>query len=134
MSTQINVRFKEERIVRRVILIMFLSFVLGVAAIAEKRSNEDVPPGMEIITINNVRYLVPKGTKIHKRGGVFVLEGQSEYMAKRFDIIDKHLESIKEKEKGLSFEVEQLKKTVEKLQKSNEKLQSDFISFMETSK
>jgi len=120
--------------VRRVILIMFLSFVLGAAAIAEKRSNEDVPPGMEIIIINKVRYLVPKGTKIRKRGGVFVLEGKSEYMAERFDIVYKHLESIKEKEKELTLEVEQLKKTVEKLQKSNEKLQLEFISFRETSK
>ena len=119
---------------RRIILITFLSFVLGAAAIAEKRSNEDVPPGMEIITMNKVRHVVPKGTKIHKKGGVFVLEGQSEYIAGRFDIIDKHLESIKEKEKELTFEVEGLKRTVEKLQKSNEKLQSEFISFMGTSK
>lgn len=118
---------------RRIIFIILLSFVLGTAAIAEKRSNEDVPPGMEVIIINKVRYLVPKGTKIRKKGGVFVLEGKSEYMAERFDIVDKQLKAIKEKESELVFEVEQLKKIVEKLRKSNEKLQLEFISFKENS-
>ena len=109
------------------LFIMLFSMVI-VMAIAEEKNNEDIPPGMEVIVINRVRHLVPKGTKIYEKGGVQVLEGRNEYMAGRFEDIDKRLESLKEGEKKLILDVEQLKKIAEKLQKSNEGLRSELTN------
>ncbi len=116
---------------RKAILTILLSFLPVVAVIAEEKSNRDVPPGMEVITINKVRHIVPKGTKIYEKDGVQVLEGRNEYIAGRFDVIDKRLESLTETEKKLVLDVEQLKKTIEKLQKSNKKLQLEITTLKE---
>lgn len=87
--------------------ILVLTSILTITA---KSEEVIVPPGMEIIRIQGVRYLVPKGTKIRKRGGVILFEGIDEYVVNRFVGFDKRLAAIEK-------EIEQLKKVLGETQK-----------------
>ncbi len=55
---------------RRIHLFIILIFVFSTIFIttAKAEEKEEVSPRMEIIQIGNARYLLPKGTKIRKRG------------------------------------------------------------------
>jgi len=57
----------------------------------KRRGKEDVSPRMETIKIQNVRYLLPKGTQIHKRAGVITFEGPGEYTARRLSDLEERL-------------------------------------------
>jgi hypothetical protein len=70
----------------------------------ERAGVAEVPPGMEIIQIRNVSYLLPKGTQIRKRGGVITFEGLNEYTARRLSAFEERLQaSEKEIERLKSF-------------------------------
>jgi hypothetical protein len=92
--------------------ILVLTAILTITAKAEEVI---VPPGMEIIRIQGVRYLVPKGTKIRKRGGVILFEGVNEYMVNKFVDLDKRLAAIE-------MEIKQLKKVLGETQKGVDQL------------
>ena len=63
----------------------------------KREGKEDISPGMETIIIQNVRYLLPKGTKFRKRAGVITFEGAGEYTARRlWDLEERLQESEKE--------------------------------------
>ena len=78
--------------------ILVLTAILTITAKAEEVI---VPPGMEIIRMHGVRYLVPKGAKIKKRGGVILFEGATEYLMKSFVDFDKRLAAIEKELKQL---------------------------------
>ena len=58
-----------------------------------------VSPRLKTITIRNVRYLLPKGTKFRKRAGVITFEGPGEYTAR---ILSELEERLHENEKELN--------------------------------
>jgi len=87
--------------------ILVLTAILTITAKAEEVI---VPPGMEIIRIHGVSYLVPKGTKIKKRRGVITFEGVTEYLMNRFVDFDKRVAAIEK-------ELKQLKRVLGKTQK-----------------
>ena len=62
---------------------------------------QNLSPGMEMITIQNVRYVVPKGTKFSKRADVITFEGPGEYTARRLSEMERRLEESEEKLKHL---------------------------------
>jgi hypothetical protein len=109
---------------RRVILGLLLVFILAIAAIAAGKAREDVPPGMEIITIDKVNYLVPKGTKVFERNGTLVLESRSEYMVRRFDLLDQELKLIRTQEESLATEIKALKDKITELENSDQLLRA----------
>lgn len=87
---------------------LFLVSVLVLTAIltlTAKAEEVIVPPGMEIIRIQGVRYLVPKGSKIRKSRGVILFEGVDEYMVNKFVELDKRLAAMEK-------EIEQLKRVL----------------------
>jgi uncharacterized small protein (DUF1192 family) len=87
---------------------LFLVSVLVLTAIltlTAKAEEVIVPPGMEIIRIQGVRYLVPKGSKVRKSGGVILFEGVDEYMVNKFVELDKRLAAMEK-------EIEQLKRVL----------------------
>ncbi len=93
--------------------ILVLTAILTITAKAEEVI---VPPGWEIIRIQGVRYLVPKGAKIRKRGGVISLtEVVNEYLVNRFVDFDKHLVAIEK-------ELKQLKRVLGETQKGVDQL------------
>jgi len=58
----------------------------------KREGKEDGSPGMETIKIQNVRYLLPKGTKFRKRAGVITFEGPGEYTARRLVDLEERLQ------------------------------------------
>ncbi len=67
--------------------------------IGKGAEDNPVSPRMETITIQNVRYLLPKGTKFRKRAGVITFEGPGEYTARRLSELE---ERFQESEKKLN--------------------------------
>lgn len=113
---------------RSLILAVFLVFLFSTVLIADEKESEDVPIGMEVLMLNKVKHIVPKGTKVYERDGVQVLEGRNEYMAGRFEAIFKRLTSLEKSEKELTSEIKQLKETIDELQASNEEFQLELIN------
>ena len=83
------------------ILIFILSIVFSIIAKAGEKI--EAPPGMEVIEISGVKYIVPKGTEVRKKGGVLILEGHNEYVARRFSAIEERLGAVER-------EIEELKR------------------------
>ena len=78
----------------RLILVSYLfALLLGTPSAhsqsyLDEETLDDLAPGMELIIINNVRYLVPRGTKIREIAGVITFEGPGEYTARRLTEFD----------------------------------------------
>jgi hypothetical protein len=92
--------------------ILVLTAILTITA---KAAEVIVALGMEIIRIHGVEYLVPKGTKFRKRGGVISFEGVDEYMVRRLVEYDKRLAAMEK-------EIEQLKRVLSETQKGVDRL------------
>ncbi len=100
---------------RKLFSIIILSLIFAVAAIAKDWSDDDIPLGMEAITINNVRYIVPKGTKIKKNGKALSLESRDEYISRRFQTMDSRLRILEKNEGKLRSDIVLLKGTIDRL-------------------
>ncbi|MCF7874064.1 MAG: hypothetical protein K9L84_03325 [Candidatus Omnitrophica bacterium] len=87
---------------------------LNLVCLTLQADKKEAPPGMEIITIGSVDYVVPRGTKVKKKDGIVSLEGRHEYTARRFSEIEKEISELREKNKALEDKVKALKKLVDK--------------------
>lgn len=95
---------------------MILTFVCANKfAIAEEE--EGIPQGMELIEIENVKVLFPKGSKIRKHGNLMVVEGISSYSARRFVELEERLAELKAKDEQLKQELKQLKGVINEIKK-----------------
>lgn len=86
---------------------------LGLICLSLQADDKKAPPGMEIISIGNVDYVVPKGTKIKKKDGVISLEGRFEYTARRFSEVEEKISALEEKNQALENKFEDLKKLID---------------------
>lgn len=119
---------------RKLFPIIILFFIFAIVVIAKESPDDNVPSGMEVITINKIRYLVPKGTKVKTDGGVVSLEGRNEYAARRFESMDIRLRTLEENGKKLRSDIiELLKKVVNKLQIESQQQESNSKGFIEAS-
>ncbi|MCZ6674765.1 MAG: hypothetical protein O7C75_17690 [Verrucomicrobia bacterium] len=66
-----------------------------------REGKEDLSSSMETITLQNVRYLLPKGTKFRKRAGVITFEGPGEYTARRLSDLEERLQESENELKRL---------------------------------
>ena len=84
-----------------VIILLSALFTITPSAFSQYigKGAEDNPvsPRMETITIQNVRYLLPKGTKFRKRAGVITFEGPGEYTARRLSELEEHFQESEKK-------------------------------------
>lgn len=87
--------------------------VLGVICFSLQADEKKAPPGMEIISIGNVDYVVPKGTKIKKKDGIISLEGRFEYIARRFSEVEEKISLLENENKVLENKFEDLKKLID---------------------
>jgi hypothetical protein len=90
----------------------------------EDQNEEEVPPGMEIVKVGDVRAVVIKGTKIQKKGDLMVLEGTKEFVARKFLEYDENMSGLKTRDSDIEKELEQLRKELNELK---EKVQGDSI-------
>ncbi len=118
---------------RKLLLTIALFYVFAIAVIAGEVKDDSVPPGMEIIVINKVRYIVPKGTKVKTVGGVTTLEGRNEHIIGRFETMDIRIRTLEANEKKNRSDIELLKETVEELQAQYQSMQPNADNFIEVS-
>ena len=91
---------------RKVFPVIILFLIFTTVAIAEEIPNEEIPPNMEVITIRNVRYIVPKGMKLKAdEAGILRLETRDEYVARTFYNMDVRLKTLEENEKKLRSDI-----------------------------
>ncbi|MCF7887393.1 MAG: hypothetical protein K9L71_03160 [Candidatus Omnitrophica bacterium] len=86
---------------------------LGLICLSLQAGDKKAPPGMEIISIGNVDYVVPEGTKVKKKDGIISVEGRSEYTARRFSEVEERIFALEEKNRTLENKFENLKKLID---------------------
>jgi len=74
-------------------------------------------PGMKIVSMNGTNIYLPEGTLVKKAHGVIYYEDIGEYLARRFEDIDKRLSQIEVSQQELKSQVQQLKQAVEEVNK-----------------
>jgi len=100
-------------------LLLILTFIFATSfAIAQKNEEEEVPPGMEVLKIGDVRVITIIGTKIKKQGDLLVVEGTKEFVARKFIEMEDRFSEIDGKTKGLEKEVKKLKEALDEIKKN----------------
>jgi len=89
MKQQCAIHIKES------IVFLVMAIVFSSSLWAEEAHNEEVPVGMEIIMVKpGMKQIVPKGTKVSKKGDLIVLEDSNEYSARRFEEMENRFKSL----------------------------------------
>ncbi len=103
---------------RKVFPIIILFLIFTIVVVAEELPNEEIPPNMEVITIRNVRYIVPIGMRMKKdEAGILRLETRDEYVARSFYNMNNRLKALEEKDKKFRSDIIGLfKEIINKLQ------------------
>ena len=91
---------------QKILPVIILFLILATAVIAEEPPDEEIPPNMEVLTIRNVSYIVPKGMKLKPDDhGILRLETRDEYMARTFHNMDNRLKALEENERKLRSDI-----------------------------
>jgi len=90
--------------------LLSICFLCIACFLIEAKEEQKAPAGMEIIEIGEVKYIVPIGTEVRKAGGVVILEGQNEYMARKFIDIEQRLEKIEGELEEIRIVIDEIKK------------------------
>lgn len=100
------ITFKKSLVITTLILtcVIFQRFILG-----QNDNETNVPPGMEIKTVDNINVLIPKGSRIYKTGNVLQIESVSEYSAREFEDLKKRIDSLDNKCEMMQKEIDILK-------------------------
>ena len=80
-------------------------------------SSPEIPSGMELISVGGIRMIVPKGTKVGKKGSLLIMEGTDEFAARRFEEMNTRLETMEANQKDLGKTVDDLKREISDLRK-----------------
>ncbi|MFH0732618.1 MAG: hypothetical protein V2A72_06845 [Candidatus Omnitrophota bacterium] len=106
--------------IRRVnlfLLIFVFVFMHAVLTYAQERK-EQVPAGMKIEKVGDLKVLVPQDSKLKKQGDVMMQETTDEYVARKFEDTEKRFETIEKGQKTLEAEIKSLKKQIEEIKKT----------------
>ncbi|MBN1912872.1 MAG: hypothetical protein JW788_00575 [Candidatus Omnitrophica bacterium] len=76
-------------------------------------------PGMEIVDLNGMKIIAPKGAKIRREANRIFFEDTGEYLARRFDEMEKRFALTDEKIEELRKEIIQLRKDIEDSRKGS---------------
>lgn len=104
------------------LLFIFLLLFMGFLYAEEEKGYP--PEGMEIIKIGDTKYLMPKGTKLRKKGDMHIFEDISEYSSRKFTQIEKQFEDIETKHNNLANET---KENFKQLQTKQEEIGKTLI-------
>jgi len=96
-------------------LLLFSGFLY-----AEDEDKKYPPEGMEVIKVGNADFLVPFGTKVSKKGDLYVVENISEYSGRNFSNIRKQIVNLETKHNFLKFDTEQKFEEIQKQIKNME--------------
>jgi len=79
------------------------------------KSNVRVGAGMERIKIEGMDFVLPKGTRVYREGGVIKFEDTSEYLARNFDYIGKGMDEMTKKIGEQDTKIDELTRQVKDL-------------------
>lgn len=68
-------------------------------------------PGMELVSVDGVKIAVPRGARVYKEGSQVLFEDTGEYMARRFDEIQKQIDHLTREVSFLKQELEDRKES-----------------------
>jgi hypothetical protein len=101
-----------------ILMLVFVVLVNSGAAQEQTEKKDEFPPGMEVIQIKGAKFVVPKGTKVYKKGDLVILEAAHEYVARKVSELEERLLRMEAREEELGQKFEQLDKTVSEMQKN----------------
>lgn len=85
----------------------------------EKWDKDNIPEGMEIRKVGDLRVLVPEDSKMRKVGDLLVVESPSEYYRRTMLEVKKDIEALEKSQGELKKELSELKKTVDEIERKN---------------
>ena len=97
---------------------MFFLGVYPFFVYAQVKNTEEIPPGMEVITIGATRVVVPRGSRITKKGGLVILEGINEYVSRRLLDMEQSIKEIEAREHAIEETLQALQNMLDELQKA----------------
>ena len=106
---------------KKYFVLFFVSFLIFSGFPYAKAEEDSIPEGMEHIKVGGAEFLVPKGTKVRKKGDLYVMENISEYSARKFMEAEEQFQSIEVKYSNLKEETKENSKLLEKKQEKIEK-------------
>lgn len=77
-----------------------------------RTSKDKIGPGMEIIQLDEVNIVAPKGTRVRKQGSQILFEDSGEYLGRKFDEIDKRFADVESRLQDLGNETRSLRKAL----------------------
>ncbi|MCK5494143.1 MAG: hypothetical protein KAJ14_13615 [Candidatus Omnitrophica bacterium] len=104
---------------KKYVVLLFIGVLLFSGFLYAKAEEESLPEGMEIIKVGGAEFLVPKGTKMRKKGDMNIIEDITEYLARKFVETRKQLENIEAKHNNLENET---KENFNRLEKNQEEI------------
>jgi len=82
-------------------------------------SGDNVGPGMEVIKIDQVNIIAPKGTRVRKEGSQVVFEDLGEYLGRKFDEIEQRFSQIEASQEELKKQMEEIRQGINELRKES---------------
>lgn len=73
---------------------------------------------MELRKMGSIKMIVPKGTQVHKKNSLVIMEGPDEYAARNIYEMNGRLMELEAKQLNIDKELDGLKQAILKLQKS----------------
>ena len=87
--------------------------VVTFAGKSEKTKMDNIGAGMEVVEMQGLNIVVPKGAKIRREANRIYFEDTGEYLARRFDEMEKRFAQIEARQEELKKEIAQLKQSVQ---------------------
>jgi hypothetical protein len=81
-----------------------------------KETNIEIPPGMELRMMGGIKMIVPKGTQVHKKGSLVVMEGPDEYAARNIYEMNGRISELEARQVSIEKELEGLRQAILKQQ------------------
>lgn len=83
------------------------------------KTNVNIGPGMEAITVDGTSILVPKDMIVTKEKGIITKEDMGAYLGRKFDEIGNRFDKIESNQEELKNELGQLKQRIEILEQQS---------------
>jgi len=97
-----------------ILIILGIQFLVsGIRSVSAQENKDDIPPGMRIEKVGDLKVLIPKGAEVRRtgKGGLVEIETVEEYTARVLDEMEQRLDKIEDNQKKLQEEIEELKKS-----------------------
>ena len=85
----------------------------------EEWDKDNIPEGMEIQKVGDLRVLVPEDSRMRKVGDLLVIESPTEYYRRTMLEVKEDVEKLEKEQDGFKGELDELKKRVDEMQKKS---------------